>query len=410
MALHRLDTEVSNTAVVASHMKQGRVTMYAEKLDQAFAPASLIVMRAILHHVDRAFDHAFASREISLDGPQGGQIRRLLSSLIKHTLANADSIAEAEESPSPILQACWETLESSDSFAANSLRMAETLHRLMQRNRSISPGELLIALCQDGNGPFVAILKLERMEGLEYLYVHHEDGTWEAILTANHNVVPARPLPQKSAFIRAPGVDIGYHVRLRDHQAKRKPAAAFFCQDFLGCRLLSTPAQRTMAFCEAAERWRDEHREALPRQGMVSFSRALRAHLQRPTVSFSAFADAALGGVPRARFAGQPLADTLAGAVYGPRRDPYAPPPPTFAPDAETARRLLDHTNLTLSTIRLMGPADLRLSGPADAIIGLLEQAEVDGNGQFVLRINTSTVRRQFKPSPKKREEQRAVR
>jgi hypothetical protein len=383
--------------------------MYAEKLDQAFAPDAVIVTHAILHHVERDFDQAFASREIALDGPQGSRTRRLLNSLIKDALANADSIAEAEDTSSSTLQASWQMLESAEAFVAGSRHMAETLHRLMRQNRKISPCELLIALCQDSQGAFVAILKLERMEGLEYLYVRHEDGTWEVILTPNHNLVPAKPRPQKSAFIRARRGDVGCHIRLKDHQARRKLAATFFCKDFLGCRLLATPAQQTIAFCEAAERWRSEHSEALPRQGVVAFSRALQAHLHRPTVNFSEFAYAALGGVASARFAGETLADTLASDVYGLRRDMHETFPPTFAPDAKTARRLLDHMNLTLSTSSHMGLGDVHLIGPADAIVGLLEQVREDGSGHLVLRISTSSWRRQFKPSAKQREEQKVV-
>jgi hypothetical protein len=383
--------------------------MYAEKFDHAVAPDTVIVRHAIMHHLDRDFDLAFASREISLDGPEGGTIRRRLSSLIKDALANADSIAEPEDSPSPTLQSCWEMLESSEALVVSSRQMAERLYRLMRRNKNISPCELLIALCQDGRGAFVAILKLERIEGLEYLYVRHEDGTWEVVLTPNHNMVPAKLLPQKSAFIRAPHGDVGYQVRLKDHQAKKKSAAGFFCHELLGCRLLSTPAEQTMAFCEAAERWRNEHRDALPGQGLVSFSRALQEHLRRPTVSFSEFADTALGDASSAPFAGETLADTLASDVYGPPRDSQEPPPPTFTPDAETTRRLVEHMGLTLTTTWIDGPVDIRLIGPADAVLGLLEQAKEDGNGQLVLRICASGLRRQYKPSSKKRRQQKAI-
>lgn len=353
----------------------------------------LVIDHAIMHYLDPdSSDTRLVSHEIEFTGEVGEAIRRIMCKLIKISLEASDTYAE-DNGQSEALSACWHILSTPGSFVEKSRHLATCLNKAMRGKGNVKKGDMLVILARDAVGPLVAILKLEQLREFQVRYIPTEDGNFDVKLELNENVVSSREAPQKCAFIRDPSATHGYHVRLRDNQVREKESAAkFFYEDFLGCRLLTAPAKRTLNFCNSAEAWRREHAVYLPHQGVASFARALIQHLRLGEVSFKAFAESALKGVDNQELSAVSLAEQLKTGVYAKETQRGEFIKSSFTPDADTVEKVLQNVNLTLS-------GGLRLAGPTDAILHVLDALDGDngdGVGRLLFKVHTSFVERAF--------------
>lgn len=356
-----------------------------------------VVERAIMHYLDpTSVEKKLVKRDIQFTGPNAAVVRDFLSRLINLAYSSSETSAETHQDGSDTVSACWHIIESPQDFVEQSVYLAERLNKVMEGKRNISKGDMLIVLARDPSGPMVAILKLEQLREFERRYIKLPDGSFEVELLLNEDVVSSNHIPQKSAFVRGRmhSYGRGYQIQLHDKQIHDKDGAAkFFYRDFLRCNLLRTPAKRTIDFCTGAEAWRQQHAQYLPMHGILSFARALEFHLlQYAEVSFEAFAEHALEGVARQELSTSGLAQQVAAYVYPKEVRERQDIPRTFAVDRDTAERLLKTIDLSLSD-------DLRLAGPRDSMMKVLERmkgAEGDGDRQISLLVRTGSVERTF--------------
>lgn len=346
----------------------------------------IVVEHAIMHRLDsNAQGRRLVRKELTLNDAALELIRPLVIAAIDCT----DIFAVDRAGASIALSACWHMLVTPSAFVLQSTELAKMLNGLMEENHRISKGDLLVAIARDSAGPFVALLKLEKILQFEPDYVAPgADGTWELSIRRNDNAVSPETKPQKCAVIREPIADRGYHVQLHDEQInKRRDIAQFFYRDFLGCELLPTPAQRTLAFCNEAEAWRRKYAPQLNRQGIVSFTRAFQQHLNAESVDFEAFAADALKGSNNQELSKPGLASLLQAKVFP---DIEEARPPFFEPDRDTATKLLSAMNFTLG-------GGIKLSGPTDQLLGVIDNTDTDGDGRLRLLLKTAAMERIFR-------------
>lgn len=353
----------------------------------------LVIQHAIMHYLDPdSNDTKFVSREIEFVGEVGEAVLGILCRLITLSLDGSDTYAE-DSGQSETLSACWHILSTPDSFIEKSHQMAEGLSNAMRGKGNVKKGDMLIALASDVVGPMVVILKLEQLQEFQVRYIPQDDGTFAVKLELNEGVVSSREVPQKCAFIREPSATYGYHARLHDNQVREKESAAkFFYQEFLGCRLLTTPAKRTLNFCNSAEAWRRENAVYLPQQGIVTFTRALIQHLRSGEVSFKAFAESALAGAQNSEWSVNGLAEQVQNGVYAKEMQRGEFVKSSFTPDPATIDKVLQSVNLTLSN-------GLRLAGPTDAMLKVFDSLDADGGnevGHLLFKVPSSSVERNF--------------
>lgn len=339
------------------------------------------IEHAIMHYLDPQNDKLIlVENEIDLT-----KTREFLNRLIEASLKSADSYAVDITGTSPILLASRDILATCKAFVPRSRELASALYNVMTKNKKISSGDLLIIAAHNCDGPFLAILKTELTHEYERKYDTRQDGTSQVTLSPNDNVVPSeRRLPQKCAFIHQDRTD--YDVKLADNQVgMRDDVAKFFYRDFLHCELLTTSAARTLTFCRAVERWREQYSVYLPQQGLVSFTKALHKQLKSSPLFFKSFAENALLGSQNPNLSVASFADFLIYQVFP--RASY-PPPESFEPDPSTVDKLLQNIHLSL-----MG--DIQITGPSEKLISIIENIS-DQDHQLDLHITTPWVKRSF--------------
>jgi hypothetical protein len=343
----------------------------------------LTIEHAIMHYLDSEQNSLLlVDNEIELNIPT----KEFLCGLINISLDKADAYAMDITGTSTTLLACRDMLATCSAFVPRSRELAEALYDVMRRNKNISSGDLLAIAAHDSNGPLLAIFKTDLNHEYERKYETRPDGTFQVILIPNDNVVPSeRRPPQKCAFIRQTRTD--FDVLLADNQIGLKEAVAkFFYRDFLRCELLTTPAARTLNFCRAVERWRRDHEQYLPLQGIVSFTKALHEQLQSSPLYFKAFAESSLLGSQNTELSSATLADTLAAKVFPDISHP--PRPESFESDPDIAKKLIGTIHLSL-----MG--DIQISGPSEILLGMIEKI-TDQNGLLDFHLTTPWVKRDF--------------
>lgn len=363
----------------------------------------IAIEHAILHHLDpegKGMGEQLVASELDFTGDDGPVVRERLERFLQKSYAACEISAESLEDIDPddgstTLGICWRTIEDPSDFIPASWKLAQRLTEAMKTRANISEGDLLLVVARDVLGPMIAILKLEKWVELVREFVPQEDGTIKAVVVPNPNVIHTRTVPQKCAFIRRPEHKYGSYVRLNDTQAReRDHAAHFFVEHFLLCRLITTTARRTIDFCVAAESWRQEFALYLPKQGLVTFAKALQLHLSKPELSFDEFAREATAGAHLTETAFEILVDQLAKSVTPTEPSLVSPPTPprTFKPDADAVEHLLKDMILVLSD-------GTKVSGSSKNMMHKLESLVVDreeGTRKLTIPLQTTSVTRKF--------------
>lgn len=362
---------------------------------------SISLEHAIIHHLDPEGNaERLVAAEIDFVGQKGDFARHRLEAFLQRSYEQSHTGAVAAREIDMVgddttLGVSWRTLDNTDGFVSASVKLARLLSAAMRTRRNISEGDLFIAIANDDLGPMMCILKLQKWEELVREWVPHPDGTYTVEVVPNDNIIHTRTVPQKCAFIRPPNHPYGAYVRLNDTQVReREHAARFFVEQFLGCRLITTPVRRTIDFCVAAESWRQEHRLYLPLQGIASFANALDSLLTGSELSFQKFAETALTGANYNPIMLTSLVTTLAKSVYQPegQHQLHDDAEDTFVPDQETADKMLETIDLTLS-------GGIRVTGPRASMLRVLAELSPDkeeGNRKLSLSLLTTTMTRKF--------------
>lgn len=281
------------------------------------------VEHAIMHHLDpKQNELILVGEEIQLSSP----VHELFCQLLQVSSATAETHAVDANGQSQALGTCRSFLADPAQFVAHSQALAEQLYAAMGTNIHIVPGDLMVVMGRDTDGPFAALAKTEPNMEFRVEYKRRPNGVSYVDISPTDAMAPSKDKPpQKWAFVRDAPFDNGADVCLVDnqHRSTDNNVAKFFYNRFLGCELLSTAPARTMRFCRAVEQWRYANAKYIPGQGVMAFARALQTHLRMTSVDFVAFAAAALENVSNDWLSPSKFAVDLAAKVYEDQSPPY---------------------------------------------------------------------------------------
>jgi hypothetical protein len=165
--------------------------------------------------------------------------------------------------------------------------MAQHLFQAQQNVRS-SPGLLVIASGQLDTGPCLAVLKLQKQEGLNLERVGAAGTETYSLEHLKRLMLTNETRVFKVALFEAQGVtDVGdVHALISDKQrfsSPEKRMADFFLKTFLGCRLRDDPAQTTSQFYVSTEKYIND--KVADPERRARYHRALLTELTSQTAS-----------------------------------------------------------------------------------------------------------------------------
>ncbi len=147
---------------------------------------------------------------------------------------------------------CDAVLGGSLDLVQGSTRMAESLDKIVRKDRRISPGDLAVCIYRAQSkgkfGRYMGMLKLDTSEVFRHRRQRDDRGQVYVSFETETEIMPStREKLQKCAFIRPREPRPDYDMMLIDRQV-RPPVARFFTEDFLGAELALDARQRTERF------------------------------------------------------------------------------------------------------------------------------------------------------------------
>jgi len=226
--------------------------------------ATLNIDQAIIHEItDRSLapqapPELFLSNALS---PLDDDLRAYFRERIAESLKRAAYPVVADpERTSPTPDLVYEHLQGATaSFVETSQAMARHLFDAQQRVRS-SPGLLVVAAGQLDTGACIAILKLQKQEGLNLERVGTHGAETYSLEHLRRLMLTNDTRVFKVALFDSEGVlevgDVSGLVSDKQRfSSPEKRMADFFLKTFLGCQLRDDPAQTTSNFYVASERF-----------------------------------------------------------------------------------------------------------------------------------------------------------
>lgn len=236
---------------------------------------------AVIHDVPRpeqGDDIVLTDAPVPLDAQLRGYLRRKIVESLEHR--GLEVISDPEGSPI-VRDGVAEILGDGEQLVAASKRIAG--HLDASQNRRNTAGLLIVLTGTVDNAPAVAVLKLEREQGLR-LRIESRDGQSLVDLEflRDLTLTDKTKIFKTSLFqIDETGVTETMFGRVSDDQRGREDGtgvATFFLSTFLGCKLRTNPAKATMDFVAAAEVFVNEDVAGDDRKGRYLV--ALQAALQ----------------------------------------------------------------------------------------------------------------------------------
>ncbi len=275
---------------------------------------TLTIDRAIIHEItDRSLAPP-APPELLLSNalsPLDGDLRGYFQARITESLVRAAFPVVADpdrSSPTPDL-VYTHVHDGGADLVASSQAMARHLFDAQQAVRS-SPGLLVVATGMLDTGPCLAILKLQKHEGLNLERVGDAGAETYSLEHLRRLMLTNETRVFKVALFESVGVvdvdDVtGLVSDKQRFSSPEKRMADFFLKSFLGCRLRDDPAQLTSKFYVASERYINEH--VTHPETRARYHRALLTELtsQADTVNPRNFAERNLDEPDRAGFLAQ---------------------------------------------------------------------------------------------------------
>ncbi len=218
----------------------------------------ITIHRMIVHKVDHInFDEPQLSDVESPTDDRDVQffLKRHIANSKEHRYARSGIFIGASNDESLIVEeTCNSLLSSPDEFVAHSKAIADHLFETVKSNKTISPGELVVATFSDGrkDGPqWLALLKMDPEDGFVGERQKVKGGV-RIVLRRVPNVLPNSEL-QKCAFILPKRSRTSKrHLIVLDQQTARRGArrmvATFFVSNFLQCKVDLNKKEKTNAF------------------------------------------------------------------------------------------------------------------------------------------------------------------
>lgn len=264
--------------------------------------------RAVIHDVPppdvgRHGPLVLTDEPITLDE----ELRSYFSRKVVETLGHRglDVVADATQAPTA-REAVVAVRRSTRNLVAQSRVVAEHLHRV-QTNIN-SPGLLAVALAEIDDKPCLAVLKLEREQGVHF-HITTEHGGRNVI---DLELLRELTLTDRTRVFKTGVLQVGVHGgaddvvgRVSDDQRGREDGvgvADFWMAKFLGCGLAVSPARATKDFVEVAERFLNEQVPDAERRARYQVALLARMQDNVMEVRPRSFAESTLEAGDRASF------------------------------------------------------------------------------------------------------------
>lgn len=272
---------------------------------------TLNIDEAIIHEITDRVLAPPTSPELILSNalsPLDDDLRRYFQARIAESLEKAAYPVVADpERTSPTPDLVYQHIRADTSrLIDTSQAMARHLFDAQQRVRS-SPGLLVVATGAIDNGKCLAILKLQKQEGLNLQRIGFEGSETYSLEHLKRLMLTNDTRVFKVALFDSDEVGTVDDVKalISDKQrfsSPEKRMADFFLKTFLGCRLRDDPAQITNRFYVASESFVNDR--VTDPEKCARYHRALLVELtsQATTVEPRTFANRYLDGEDQATF------------------------------------------------------------------------------------------------------------
>ncbi|MCC7519708.1 MAG: nucleoid-associated protein [Verrucomicrobiae bacterium] len=250
--------------------------------------SEITIEQAIAHHLDHlAPEKIISKRPLKLTD----DLRLYLSEHIVAVSRMSGLLSgQFEDSAHPVAAACLGLVAGDANLVPASGAIAERLFAVMEGNRSLSPGLLLIATAKDEESKerFLALLKVESQPVFKEERKRSSEGEPFIELTVDRAALPApgRNL-QKCALIRRAHSVGRPQVLLIDRQARDAGVADFFHGKFLEAKLCRDAHLQTRKFVREFVKWanRAKHDHRLTPDELGETLDAARDALRQKQVS-----------------------------------------------------------------------------------------------------------------------------
>ncbi|NUN93355.1 MAG: nucleoid-associated protein [Verrucomicrobiae bacterium] len=249
---------------------------------------NITVEQAIAHHLDHLTPEKLVSkRPLKLTQELHLYLSEHLVAISRMSGLLAAQFADVER---PVAAACLSLLEGKSKFVPAAGAIAERLFEVMEGNRALSPGLLLVAVVKEEETKerFLAILKVESQPVFKEERKTSVDGEPFIELALDPAALPApgRNL-QKCAMIRGKHSVGRPQVLLIDRQARDAGVADFFHGKFLEANLCRDAHLQTRTFVREFVKWanRAKHDHRLSPDELDETVDAARDALRQKQVS-----------------------------------------------------------------------------------------------------------------------------
>lgn len=215
----------------------------------------------------------------------------------EHKNAREASFLHSECDEPPISEIFGNLLKnSSKEFVSFSQEAAKRLFAAMEKDRRISPGDLVACTFREYSSPdlWLALLKMDPTKGFASRQ-QWKGGLLQVLFEPVEDVLPTGEL-QKCAFIQPPGPgeeSVSNLIVLDQQLARygaRRQTASFFTKDFLQCEIGLNREDKTNAFVYGSREFALRKEEEWTEDVIERFHRDLELHVQEPQVDVEDFA------------------------------------------------------------------------------------------------------------------------
>lgn len=223
----------------------------------------LEVERLIIHEIPRRTANQLGGlRVASIESPLDQTDKNFFAERIKESLSKSQFQAAFQlDTKSPVPKYIADILYgkniTQDNFVPISQSIATHLHGCQKGNNP--SGVLVIAQVKVSKKPSLAILKIEKEEGVQYEPEEKEDGSVTYNIKQLSNLMMTGGKVFKAGlFVRQSDDEdvnsvIGYISDKQRSLRSNTEVAKFFLEDFLGCYLIESPELVTKAFFKACQ-------------------------------------------------------------------------------------------------------------------------------------------------------------
>jgi nucleoid-associated protein YejK len=235
---------------------------------------TLQVDKLIIHEIPRRrTDQPTSLRVTDVESTLDQDDRNFFSERIKESLLKSShDVAFNSESDSPVPKLIFKALSKSSNKKENFVNISQSIatHLYGCQTGVNPPGVLVIAQIKLANKPSLAILKLEKEEGMQFSPEENDQGKIICNVKQLPNLMMTGGKVFKVGIFINELEDIssvrGYVSDKQRGIRSNTEVAKFFLEDFLGCYLLESPEIQTKKFFKTCQDFINEQVESPERK------------------------------------------------------------------------------------------------------------------------------------------------